>query len=69
MVAKATWTVIIILNLRHLQFLDPSIEKSRDVAILYSRDNNYKAYNYCKVAGETCLINIAAMSGERNVVK
>ena len=63
MVAKATWTVIIILNLRHLQFLDPSIEKSKDVAILYSRDN------YCKVAGETCLINIAAMSGERNVVK
>ena len=30
----------------------PSIEKSRVVAILHSRDKNYKAYNYHKVAVE-----------------
>ena len=54
MVAKVTRTVIIIRNPRHQQFLHPSIEKSRDVAILYSRDSNYKAYNCYKVAGETC---------------
>ena len=29
-----------------------SFEKSRVVAILYSRDSNYKAYNYHKVARE-----------------
>ena len=57
-------TAIIIRNPRsHQQFLHPSIEKSRVVAILYSRDSNYKAYNYYIVAGETCWLNISAMSG------
>ena len=54
LVAKATRTVIIIRNLRYQQFLYPSIENSRVVAILYSRDSNYKAYDYYIVAGETC---------------
>ena len=40
MFAKAKWTVIIIRNPRHQQFLHPSIEKSRVVAILYSGDSN-----------------------------
>ena len=43
MVAQATQTVIIIRNPRHQQFFHPSIEKSRVVAILHSRDRNYKA--------------------------
>ena len=45
MVAKATPTVIIIQNPQHQQHLHPLIEKSRVVAILYSRGNNNKAYN------------------------
>ena len=41
---------------------EPSIEKSEVLVILYSKDSNYKAYNYYKVAGETYRINISAMS-------
>ena len=52
MVEKATQTAIIIRNPRHQQFFHPSIEKSRVVAILYSRDSNYKAYNYYKWLGK-----------------
>ena len=64
----ATRTVIIIRNPRHQKFLHPSIEKSRIVVILYSRDSNYKPYNYYKVAGETCWINISAMSGNATLL-
>ena len=70
MVTKATRTVIIIWNPRHQQFFHPLIEKSRVRAILYSRDTNYKAYNYYKVAGGNllnkyfCYVRNAALLNE-----
>ena len=69
MVAKATRTLIIFTNPRQQQFLHPSIEKSRVVAILYSRDSNYKAYNYYKVAGGNLLNKYFCYIRKRNVVE
>ena len=40
--SKTTRTVIIIRNPRFQQFHHPSIDKSRVIATLYSRDSNYK---------------------------